>query len=141
MYRCGRCTVDTSPSVTERLPSLVASPPFKTEKCEKSCDYVSRQWSWFHADQSFHLLRLHQTSHGSYPVSIRIRMFFHSIAMTLLLLPIRFLDVRRCWKISGRYLSCSWIAARKCERVVLGKGAKVLSSWSAQGNCPPHRGR
>ena len=28
-----------------------------------------------------------------------------------------------------------------CERVVLGKGAKVLISWSAQGICPPHRGR
>ena len=28
-----------------------------------------------------------------------------------------------------------------CERVVLGKGAKVLISESAQGVCPPHRGR
>ena len=28
-----------------------------------------------------------------------------------------------------------------CERVVLGKGAKVLINWSAQGICPPHRGR
>ena len=28
-----------------------------------------------------------------------------------------------------------------CERVVLGNGAKVLKSWSAQGICPPHRGR
>ena len=28
-----------------------------------------------------------------------------------------------------------------CERVVLGKGAKVLISESAQGICPPHRGR
>ena len=28
-----------------------------------------------------------------------------------------------------------------CESVVLGKGAKVLISWSAQGICPPHRGR
>ena len=27
------------------------------------------------------------------------------------------------------------------ERVVLGKGAKVLISWSAQGICPPHRAR
>ena len=27
-----------------------------------------------------------------------------------------------------------------CERVVLGKGAKILISWSAQGICPPHRG-
>ena len=28
-----------------------------------------------------------------------------------------------------------------CERVVLGKSAKVLISESAQGICPPHRGR
>ena len=28
-----------------------------------------------------------------------------------------------------------------CERVVLGKGAKVLISESAQGICPPRRGR
>ena len=28
-----------------------------------------------------------------------------------------------------------------CERVVLGKGAKVLISESTQGICPPHRGR
>ena len=28
-----------------------------------------------------------------------------------------------------------------CERVVLGKGAKVLISKSAQGISPPHRGR
>ena len=28
-----------------------------------------------------------------------------------------------------------------CDRVVLGKGAKVLISWSAQGICPSHRGR
>ena len=28
-----------------------------------------------------------------------------------------------------------------CERVVLGKSAKVLISWSAEGICPPHRGR
>ena len=35
MYRCGRCTVDTSPSVTERLPSLVANPSFTTEKYEE----------------------------------------------------------------------------------------------------------
>ena len=27
------------------------------------------------------------------------------------------------------------------ERVVLGKGSKVLISWSAQRVCPPHRGR
>ena len=30
---------------------------------------------------------------------------------------------------------------KKCERVVLGKSAKVLISWSVQGICPPHRGR
>ena len=28
-----------------------------------------------------------------------------------------------------------------CERVVLGKGAKVLISESAEGTCPPHHGR
>ena len=28
-----------------------------------------------------------------------------------------------------------------CERVVLGNSAKVLINWSAQGICPPHRGR
>ena len=28
-----------------------------------------------------------------------------------------------------------------CERVVLGKGSKVLISGSAQGICPPYRGR
>ena len=28
-----------------------------------------------------------------------------------------------------------------CERVALGKGVKVLISESAQGVCPPHRGR
>ena len=28
-----------------------------------------------------------------------------------------------------------------CGRVVLGKGAKVLISESAQGTCPPHHGR
>ncbi len=28
-----------------------------------------------------------------------------------------------------------------CERVVLGKGAKVIISRSAQGICPPHRRR
>ena len=28
-----------------------------------------------------------------------------------------------------------------CERVVLGKGAKVLISESAQGTCLPHHGR
>ena len=28
-----------------------------------------------------------------------------------------------------------------CERVVLGKGAKVLIGGSAQGICPPHPGR
>ena len=29
----------------------------------------------------------------------------------------------------------------ECKRVVLGKGAKVLISWSAQGISPPHPGR
>ena len=37
-----------------------------------------------------------------------------------------------------RYQRCD---ARSCERVVLGKSAKVLIGGSAQGICPPHRGR
>ena len=28
-----------------------------------------------------------------------------------------------------------------CERIVLGKGAKVLTRESAQGSCHPHHGR
>ena len=28
-----------------------------------------------------------------------------------------------------------------CERIVLGKGAKILIGGSAQGICPPHPGR
>ena len=36
-----------------------------------------------------------------------------------------------------RWCHRSWM----CERVVLGKGAKVLISESAQGICPPHPGR
>ena len=35
----------------------------------------------------------------------------------------------------------SQLAVVPCERVVLGKGSKVLISESAQGTCPPHHGR
>ena len=42
-------------------------------------------------------------------------------------------------------LGQSWVRAKvgliTCERVVLGKSAKVLIGESAQGICPPHRGR
>ena len=33
------------------------------------------------------------------------------------------------------------VGLKTCERVVLGKGAKVLIGGSAQGICPPHPGR
>ena len=33
------------------------------------------------------------------------------------------------------------VGLKTCERVVLGKSAKVLISESAQGICPPHPGR
>ena len=43
---------------------------------------------------------------------------------------------------SAMQTSVTVVTARcECERVVLGKGAKVLISESAQGICPPHRGR
>ena len=71
---------------------------------------------------------------------------FHSAAfinhlslndVAILIAGLPFIDCESCSNIESSHFP----SFLRCERVVLGKSAKVLISWSAQGICPPHRGR